>query len=63
MRRVAPLTDTLIRKSKIKETDYTLADGNGLHLLIQNNGIKKWEFVYTSPTDLSTLYHTQNIKL
>ncbi len=40
MRRVAPLTDTLIRKSKIKETDYTLADGNGLHLLIQNNGIK-----------------------
>jgi len=50
VRRVAPLTDTLIRKSKIKEKDYTLADGNGLHLLIQNNGIKKWEFVYTSPT-------------
>lgn len=30
MRRVAPLTDTLIRKSKIKEKDYTLADGKGV---------------------------------
>ncbi len=29
--------------------DYTISDGQGLHLLVKSNGKKIWEFVYTSP--------------
>jgi integrase len=29
--------------------DYTISDGQGLHLLVKSNGKKVWEFVYTSP--------------
>jgi len=54
-RTVAPLTDTQIKKAKQPNTDglvkdYTLADGNGLHLLIKANGAKLWEFIYKSPS-------------
>ena len=45
-----PLTDTKIKKSRLKDKNYSLSDGKGLHLLIKTNGIKQWEFVYTSPT-------------
>ncbi len=44
------LTDTKIKKSKLKVKNYTLSDGKGLHLLIKTNGVKLWEFVYTCPT-------------
>ncbi|KAB7886425.1 tyrosine-type recombinase/integrase [Poseidonibacter ostreae] len=45
-----PLTDTKISKAKAKDKEYTLPDGNGLHLLIKPNGSKIWEFVYSSPS-------------
>ncbi|QKF72801.1 site-specific tyrosine recombinase, phage integrase family (INT_P4_C, DUF4102 domains) [Aliarcobacter faecis] len=45
-----PLTDTKISNSKPKTKEYTLSDGQGLHLLIKVNGSKIWEFVYVSPT-------------
>jgi integrase len=44
------LTDTKIRKSRLKEKDYSLSDGKGLQLLIKTDGKKQWQFVYTSPT-------------
>lgn len=49
-KKVTPLSDTALRTAKPKEKDYTLPDGNGLHLLIKPNGTKRWEFVYLSPT-------------
>ena len=44
-----PLTNTKISKAKIKDNNYTLPDGKGLHLLIKSNGSKIWEFVFLSP--------------
>ena len=41
------LTDTTIRRAKVKEKPYTLPDGNGLQLLIKTNGHKVWEVRYT----------------
>ncbi|MDD3343524.1 MAG: integrase arm-type DNA-binding domain-containing protein [Sulfurospirillaceae bacterium] len=46
-KRVIPLNDTLIKSSKAKEKDYTLADGNGLQLLVKMSGSKVWEVRYT----------------
>ncbi len=39
-------------KLKPKDKPYTLADGNGLALLVKTDGKKLWEFRYTSPTTL-----------
>lgn len=36
-------------KKDEKYFDYTISDGEGLHLLVKSNGKKIWEFVYTSP--------------
>ena len=44
------LTDTKLKNLKPKEKDYALADGNGLQILIKPNKRKKWEFIYSSPT-------------
>ena len=41
-----------LSKLKPKEKPYTLADGNGLSLLIKTDGTKLWEFRYTSPSKL-----------
>ena len=41
-----------LKSLKPKDKDYTVPDGNGLSLLIKTNGIKLWEFRYTSPTNL-----------
>ncbi|MBT7118088.1 MAG: tyrosine-type recombinase/integrase [Candidatus Marinimicrobia bacterium] len=49
---VIPLNDTKIKNTKIKEKNYTLADGSGLQLLIKSNCTKLWEFIYKSPTKL-----------
>lgn len=49
-KKVAPLTDTEIKKLKpnIEENkDYTKADGNGLQLLVKTDGRKIWEIRYT----------------
>jgi hypothetical protein len=51
-RQVIPLNDTKIKNSKSIEKAYTLADGQGLHLLIKPNGKKLWEFVFKSPSTL-----------
>ncbi|WP_373777821.1 tyrosine-type recombinase/integrase [Glaesserella sp.] len=45
-----PLTNTEIDKSKPKDKDYTLTDGQGLYLLIKANGAKLWRFNYYKPT-------------
>lgn len=47
---ITPLNDQLIKKAKAKDSSYTLADGQGLHLLIKPTGSKLWEFIYISPT-------------
>lgn len=44
---VTPLNDTQIRNAKPKDKDYTLTDGDGLALLIKDNGSKLWRFRYT----------------
>lgn len=36
-------------KTDKEKFDYTISDGDGLHLLVKSNGKKIWEFVYTSP--------------
>jgi integrase/uncharacterized protein (DUF433 family) len=48
-KKVTPLTDTRISKSKPKNKEYTLSDGNGLQLCIKPTGSKVWQMVYTSP--------------
>lgn len=41
-----PLTDTEIKKSKTKDKDYKLGDGQGLYLVIKKNGTKFFRFDY-----------------
>ncbi|KLU14912.1 MULTISPECIES: tyrosine-type recombinase/integrase [Xenorhabdus] len=40
------LTDLVIKRAKPKEKAYTLADGNGLSLLVDTNGSKGWRYRY-----------------
>lgn len=35
-----------IKRAKPKEKSYTLADGNGLSLLVETNGSKGWSYRY-----------------
>ncbi|CDM90607.1 protein of unknown function [Xenorhabdus bovienii] len=35
-----------IKRAKPKEKSYTLADGNGLSLLVETNGSKGWRYRY-----------------
>lgn len=48
-RAVLPLNNTKIEKSKPKETEYNLSDGEGLNLRIKPSGSKIWLFNYVSP--------------
>ncbi len=41
-----PLTDVKCRSAKPKESDYSLADENGLCLLVKQTGSKWWRFNY-----------------
>lgn len=41
-----PLTDTAIRNARPRGSDYKLADGQGLHLLVRANGAKLWQMRY-----------------
>jgi len=41
-----PLTDTSVRNSKLKDRPYKLADGGGLHLLVNPNGSRLWRLKY-----------------
>ena len=38
-----------MRSGKARESDYTLFDGQGLHLLVKTNGKKVWRFKYSRP--------------
>lgn len=49
---VTPLTDSKIKNAKTDDKEYTLADGNGLSLLVRTNGNKYFIFRYLSPTTL-----------
>ncbi|MCV6606618.1 MAG: integrase arm-type DNA-binding domain-containing protein [Campylobacterales bacterium] len=46
---VAPLTEIKINKSKPREKDYKLFDGEGLFLLVRSNGSKLWRLKYNAP--------------
>ncbi|ACZ11790.1 tyrosine-type recombinase/integrase [Sulfurospirillum deleyianum] len=48
-KKVLPLTDTELKKSKIQEKTYRLTDGAGLYLLVEPNGSKGWRLDYTRP--------------
>ncbi|MCK5293128.1 MAG: integrase arm-type DNA-binding domain-containing protein [Arcobacteraceae bacterium] len=48
-RTVKPLNDKQLKNAKLKDKNYTLPDGNGLHLLVKTTGVKLWEFIYKSP--------------
>jgi integrase len=41
-----PLTDIIVKNTKIKEKQYKLADEKGLHLLVHANGSKYWQMKY-----------------
>ncbi len=47
---VKSLSDKEISNAKPLEGEYSLSDGDGLHLLIKPDGTKQWVFRYTSPT-------------
>jgi len=44
-----PLTNTEVDKAKPRAKDYTLADGQGLYLLVKTNNSKLWRFNYYGP--------------
>lgn len=41
-----PLTDAAIRSAKPRANPYKIADGGGLHLLVQPNGSRLWRMAY-----------------
>ncbi len=45
----AELTDTQVKRAKIKEAEYNLSDGKGLQLRIKPSGSKVWLFNYARP--------------
>jgi len=46
-RSTTPLSDTEIKKSKIKDKPYKLSDGQGLYLVVKDNGTKFFRYDYT----------------
>jgi len=48
-RTTKPLSDTECRNARPREKDYSLFDGNGLHLLVKKNGTRSWRFKFTKP--------------
>ena len=46
---MANLNATKLKYLKNEDKNFTLNDGDGLQLLVKNNGKKLWEFRYTSP--------------
>ncbi len=46
-RNTMPLSDTEIKKSKIKDKTYKLSDGQGLYLVVKDNGTKFFRYDYT----------------
>lgn len=54
-RTVTPLTDPKCEAAKPREKDYSMFDGQGLHLLVKPSGVKTWRFKYTRPDGRSGL--------
>ncbi|WGL57252.1 integrase domain-containing protein [Kluyvera intermedia] len=48
-----PLTNNEILKSKPREKDFTLHDGDGLFILVKTSGKKLWRFRYQRPNSAS----------
>lgn len=48
-RLVVPLTDAKCDAAKPQEKDFTLFDGQGLHLLVKKSGTKVWRMKYARP--------------
>lgn len=46
-RNTMPLSDTEIKKSRIKDKTYKLSDGQGLYLVVKDNGTKFFRYDYT----------------
>ncbi|MFT5591659.1 MAG: integrase [Oceanicoccus sp.] len=44
-----PLSDLQIKQAKPQGQNYTIADGQGLQLLIRTSGTKSWQFKYYKP--------------
>ncbi|MBN8921472.1 MAG: DUF4102 domain-containing protein [Rhodanobacter sp.] len=51
-RLAVPLTELQVRKAKPSEKAYSLADGNGLSLLVSPAGRKTWSVRYRLPDGL-----------
>ncbi len=45
-KRILPLTDIQVNKSRPKDKNFSLFDGGGLYLLITTTGGKLWRFKY-----------------
>ncbi len=45
----SPLRDTQIKQAKLKDREYSLADGNGLYLRVKPTGAKLWIYNYFHP--------------
>ncbi|MEE6076492.1 integrase arm-type DNA-binding domain-containing protein [Avibacterium paragallinarum] len=48
-RTVKPLTITQVNNAKATDKDVSLADGQGLFLLVKKSGSKLWRFQYYKP--------------
>ena len=44
-----PLSNYEIKQAKPKDKDYSLADGQGLSVLVRKSGTKSWQFKYYKP--------------
>jgi len=45
-KRIAPLSDIQVKNAKPKDSDYKLADGGGLYLVVSTTGGKLWRMDY-----------------
>jgi len=54
-KRIAPLSDTQVKNAKPKATDYKLADGGGMYLLVTGPGGKLWRMNYRFSDKRKTL--------
>ena len=48
-KQITPLTNTEVKQAKIKDKEYTLADGGGLQLRVRPSGAKLWILKYSQP--------------
>ncbi|WP_406828709.1 tyrosine-type recombinase/integrase [Microbulbifer sp. ARAS458-1] len=49
-KKIAPLTDPKCEAARPADKDYSLFDGNGLHLLVKRTGLKVWRYKFKRPS-------------